>query len=214
MTYTSLAMMNLNKLLTTICLLGALLPCIAQQNAFKGGILIGFNAAQIDGDELRGFDKAGLNLGGRVSREFGSRYELSLDLLYSQRGAQSRLTLDNSSLQNRYHLQYIEVPLQFHLKEWMGVSMEEEAFYRFAATAGLCYSRLIRAKMVGNPFEMREDELNVNDYSWMIGVSYYFNPVNSLHLRYTESINLLYDGPLIARPLRGYFLTLQYLYGL
>lgn len=184
----------------------------AQHNAFKGGILIGFNAAQIDGDDLRGFDKAGLNLGGRISREFSKRTEVSLDILYSQRGAQSRLTLDNSSLQNRYHLQYIEVPIQFHLKEWLGVTMDEETFYRFSASAGFSYSRLISAKMVGNPFEMREDQLNVNDYSWMIGVSYYLNPVNSLHFRYTESINLLYDGPLIPRPLRGYYLTLQYLY--
>jgi len=193
------------------CLSGV---ALAQESPFRAGMLLGFNAAQIDGDELRGFDKAGLSLGARFGLVFSPRTELSMDLLYSQRGSQSRPSRDNSTLLNKYSLHYMEVPFLFHYKEWAAVTTDETAFYRLEVAGGLAYSRLIRARMQGNPFEGREELLNQNDFSYILGFGFHASPVHSFHFRYTDSINFLFDDlqALNVRRLRGYFLTLQYLY--
>lgn len=199
-------------------LLILLLPITAssQDSRFKGGILIGLNASQIDGDELRGFDKAGLSAGARFSAVITPRTEISMDLLYSQRGSQARLTLDNRVPQSKYSLHYVEVPFLFHYKEWLGVTLEETSFYRLEVSAGLSYSRLIRSRMIDNPFEGREELLNQNDFSWILGFGYYLNPDNSFHFRFNESLNFLFNDQkaLNTRPLRGYYLSLHYLYNL
>lgn len=189
---------------------------LAQDTRFKGGILLGINASQIDGDEFGGFDKAGLNVGARFSGVVTPRMELSMDLLYSQRGSQARLTLDNRIPQSKYSLHYVEVPFLFHYKEWLGVTVEESSFYRLEVSAGISYSRLIRSRMLDNPFEGREELLNQNDFSWILGFGYYLNPDNSFHFRYNQSVNFLFNDQqaLNTRPLRGYYLSLHYLYNL
>lgn len=186
----------------------------AQERRFRGGVLLGFNASQIDGDELWGYNKAGLNLGGRFLAILNPRMDLSMDLLYSQRGSQSQLTLDNSVPLNRYNLHYFEIPFIFHFKDWAAVSTEEETFYRVEATAGLAYSRLIRARMYNNPFEGREDLLRQDDFSWLVGFGFHATPRQGFHFRYTSSINKLFSDQesLNTKDLRGFFLTLQYLY--
>jgi len=186
----------------------------AQDRRFRGGVLLGFNASQIDGDELWGHNKAGLNLGGRFLAIINPRMDISMDLLYSQRGSQSQLTFDNSIPLNRYNLHYLEVPFIFHFKDWAAVSVDEESFYRVEATAGLAYSRLIRARMYNNPFEGREDLLRQNDFSWLVGFGFHATPRQGFHFRYTSSINRLFTDQesLNTKDLRGYFLTLQYLY--
>lgn len=195
-----------------------LIPVVAlsQDTRFKGGILIGLNASQIDGDELRGFDKAGLSVGARFGAVITPKTEVSMDLLYSQRGSQARLTLDNRIPQSKYSLHYVEVPFMFHYKEWLGVTLDETSFYRLEVSAGISYSRLIRSRMLDNPFEGREELLNQNDFGWILGFGYYLNPDNSFHFRFNESLNFLFDDQqaLNTRPLRGYYLSLHYLYNL
>ncbi len=187
----------------------------AQQSPFGAGLLVGMNAAQIDGDELRGFDKAGLSLGGRFAVRLAPRWEMSMDLLYSQRGSRAPYSKDNATPANKYSLHYLEVPFLVRIREWAAVTTDETAFYRLEAAAGFSYSRLIHARMTGNPFEGREDLLNANDFGWMMGFGIHLNPENSFHFRYTESINFLFDDRAalpVPRKLRGYYLSLHYLY--
>lgn len=186
----------------------------AQTQRFKAGMMLGFNASQIDGDELWGYNKAGLNLGVRFAAIITPRIDLSMDMLYSQRGSQSQFSLDNSVELNRYNLHYIEVPVILHFKDWVGVTSDDEQFYRVEINGGLAYSRLIKARMHGNAFVNREDLLNQNDFSWLIGLGYHASPYHSFHVRYTDSINYLFDDQdaFNTRKLRGYFLTLHYLY--
>lgn len=185
----------------------------AQTRRFRGGVMLGFNASQIDGDELWGYNKAGLNLGGRFLAIITPRTDISMDLLYSQRGSQSQLTLDNSVPLNRYNLHYFEVPFIYHFKDWAAVSVDGDSFHRVEANAGLAYSRLIRARMYNNPFEGREDLLRQNDFAWLVGFGFHATPNQGFHFRYTSSINKLFTDQqaLNTKDLRGYFLTLQYL---
>ena len=194
-------------------LLVTALSSTAQERRFQAGILFGFNASQITGDDLWGYNKAGLNVGFRVNTIIQPRIDVSMDILYSQRGAQSAFSLDNSQLLNRYNLHYIEVPVIFHYKDWE-VEIDKTSYYRMDFQAGLAYGRLFRARAVANPFEGQEDLFNENDFSWLIGAGYHASELHSVHFRYTSSINLLFDDleALNAKALRGFFLTLQYLY--
>lgn len=198
-------------LIPALCLAAG---AFGQESRFRGGMLLGLNAAQIDGDDLRGFDKAGLSIGSRFQVGFTDNLTLSMDLLYSQRGAQAPYSKDNSTPVNRYSLHYLEVPFLLHYLEWAAITTADEPFHRLSFTGGLAYSRLIRARMTGNPFEGREDLLNQNDYSYVLGFGLHLNPQHSFHFRYTDSFNFLFDDvqALNTRRLRGYFLTLQYLY--
>lgn len=185
----------------------------AQERRFQAGILFGFNASQITGDDMWGYRKAGLNMGFRINTIIQPRIDVSMDILYSQRGAQSAFSLDNSQLLSRINLHYIEVPVIFHYKDWE-VEVDKTSFYRMDFQAGLAYGRLFRARAAGNPFEGQEDLFNNNDFSWLIGAGYHSSAHHSFHFRYTSSINLLFDDldALNAKTLRGFFLTLQYLY--
>lgn len=204
---------TIRGLLLIFLLIGLTYQAEAQDRRFKGGIMFGFNASQINGDDLWGYNKAGLNLGFRINTVIKPRIDVSMDLLYSQRGAQSAFSLDNSQLLNRYNLHYIEVPVIFHYKDWE-VEVDNTSFYRMDFQAGLAYGRLFRARAVANPFEGREDLLNENDFSWIVGAGYHASEHHSFHFRYTSSINLLFNDldALNAKSLRGFFLTLHYLY--
>lgn len=188
----------------------------AQTSPFKGGILIGFNAAQIDGDDLRGFDKLGFNFGLRFLTDFHPRMGISFDFLYSLRGSQSPLVKDNASFQTKYNLHYLEVPVLFHFREWAVVSQENISYKRIQISGGLAYSRLIRARVYGSPFENNEQHLNKNDISYIVGFGLHTTPSQSFQFRYNDSLNFLFninksDFP-YPRNLRGYFLTLHYIY--
>jgi len=58
-----------------------------QAQTFQASVLLGTNFSQIDGDELQGFHKVGLNGGIRVVAKLNDRWRIGPEILYSQRGA-------------------------------------------------------------------------------------------------------------------------------
>ncbi len=85
------------------------IPLISQAQRFKGGLLLGVNACQIDGDSLSGYNKAGLMGGVYVYTEFRDKWTAQLELKYSSKGSAS-VPKDNS-FNHKFRLQYIEMPL-------------------------------------------------------------------------------------------------------
>lgn len=107
---------------------------------FHGGIVVGMNAAQIDGDTYGGYRKVGLNVGGVVYANFSPDWGMSLELLFSQKGAKGIST--EQSLVGPYFMKYTiatnyaEIPVMLH-------------FYRTPRIhigAGASYSQFISAK--------------------------------------------------------------------
>ena len=49
---------------------------------FKGGIILGLSTSQVSGDDLAGFNKAGLIFGGFTNRILSSRNSLQLEIIY------------------------------------------------------------------------------------------------------------------------------------
>ena len=79
---------------------------IGKAGDFKGGLLAGFCASQMDGDKLAGYDKFGPTLGFFVNRNFKEKWNGQFEIRYNQKGAASVKNEESY----RVRLNYIELP--------------------------------------------------------------------------------------------------------
>lgn len=185
----------------------------AQTRRFHAGLIAGLNASQVDGDQLAGFNRLGITAGIRGSAVLSDKFDLNIEMLYSQRG--SRPDLFNPLLDPDINisLQYAEIPVYIGFYDW-----KVEDYYKVKVHAGLSYGRLVSASTLGaNVDDLVDQEdlselFNKNDLSWIIGGSIFFSPNIGLTIRYTRFVNKLFDpskagvnGP----ALRSYFLTFR-----
>ena len=92
-------------------------PVFLQAQGFRAGVLTGVTASQISGDQLGGFDKAGLMIGGMVSTRLGKKLDLAMEILYIQKGSKKNPKPDIGDYTSYLlRLNYFEVPLmlQWH----------------------------------------------------------------------------------------------------
>jgi hypothetical protein len=98
----------------------------------RGGITIGTNLSQVDGDEVYGFKKFGFHGGAVGIIPLKNNFLFSLETIYSQKGAYQN---DRSYYYDAYHLKldYVEIPvmLQYNDRDI------------FTAGLGLSYARLV-----------------------------------------------------------------------
>src|SRR5690606_10170387 len=144
----SIAAMKLRNSL--ICLFRAL-PILAfaavtgplRAQEFSMTAVAGFNACQIDGDDLAGFDKIGLTAGLRARWETPSIIDYNIEFLYSQRGSPPDVFNPEYDPDINVNLQYAEIPVYVTLSDWW---QEEGQYHKVAAHAGFSYGRLINAR--------------------------------------------------------------------
>ncbi len=106
---------------------------------FKGFVSLGFNVAQIDGDEVYGFKKVAPNLGiGAMlplnANKQNEGLQVSMEINYSQRGAKESTAGDPFIY--KASLDYIDIPLMLHYMDKKG---------GVTLGVGLQYSRLIHS---------------------------------------------------------------------
>jgi hypothetical protein len=102
---------KLLTLLVTSTLL--LLVCFtASAQRIKGALIAGVNATQVDGDEAFGYHKFGLNLGAAAIIPITGNWSVSLENIYSEKGAHQRPRFVDS-LDGSYDLKinYLDVPV-------------------------------------------------------------------------------------------------------
>ena len=113
------------------------------QRKIRGALSLGTNLAQVDGDEKYGFYKRGLHIGPSAIVEFTDMFYVSVETLYSQMGAygfpEYYHERDNGEVltgEYRLRLDYVKVPVLFHLidKRSVGIAM------------GASYGRLVNVK--------------------------------------------------------------------
>lgn len=99
----------------------------------KGAAIAGLNLSQVDGDEVYGFNKAGLNIGASAIVPFSDHWEVSIETIFIQKGSYQKPGYDDS-LTGEYKLKlnYLEVPVLIHYND-RG---------RMALGAGLSWGRL------------------------------------------------------------------------
>jgi hypothetical protein len=209
----------ISNIISCISILALMLysgPCFGQ--GFNGRIIAGFNAAQIRGDDLAGFNKIGVNAGVGAGYEINKHWELKLHLLYSQRGSRSELFSDQAVVPTEFVLDYASIPLIAAYKEWES-TWNNTTYYKLHFEFGLAYGRLVRSSI--NDFEPGQNgdvdrlvnAFNQNDLSWLAGFSLMFNPKWGMHFRYTRSAIPIYrvedDPSIYYKNLVPFFLTFQ-----
>jgi len=110
----------------------------------KGEAIFGMNLSQVDGDEVYGFKKVGLNFGAGVLIPFDKkgRWDVSIEALFNQKGANQGIqyydTVDGQPQTGEYNLNlnYVEVPVL--------VMYTDKDF--ISAGAGFSWGRLVSVK--------------------------------------------------------------------
>ena len=152
------------KFIYTIIL--CLIVSITLGQDFKGGIKVGFNISQIDGDKMMGYHKGGLIFGAYINRELKPRLNWQMEMIYIGKGSKQGSNVQSGQFNyRRISVDYVEVPmlLQFwaekiktHLELGLSFatlisSKEEDDYgettiigpfrkYEFASLAGFNYA--------------------------------------------------------------------------
>ncbi len=186
-------------LFITFLFLSLGIPTYSQ--GFKAALIAGMNASQIDGDNLYGFNKLGLSVGGRLGYKTDKSYDIALEMLYSQRG--STLNTFNSLPSDRIGLNYFEIPIIFNLRDWY---IEKEDYFKVRVETGFSYGYLFQIEAVG----FNESYFKKHDISWLIGAGLNINKMFGVGIRYSTSLFKMYEVPNTAEnSLLSYFLTLR-----
>ena len=167
----------------------------AKAQTFLGEAFVGYNICQVDGDQIMGYFKPGINVGvgviAPVWRKNNFSLELSLEVLYNQKGAkQGRKYFDHKidsitghEITGEYNLSmsYGEVPIMVYFTDKRLIS----------AGVGISYSRLMGLKEyehgINTGVTATSGEFNQNEFNiladiklriykrWKIGVRYSYS---------------------------------------
>lgn len=157
---------------------------------FYGGLLLGANFSQVDGDYYAGFRKTGINAGAIVYAKLGSKVAASMEILFSQKGARghrARVSTGAKYTIQKYNinLNYAEVPIM--------INYFDKRKSHFGA--GLSYSQLIS----GNETVQTDPGYPVSD-------------LNALYPFRKFDLNAVICGNLHLKG--GWFLNYRYQYSL
>ncbi len=163
-----------------------LLNCASSAQKFSGTAIVGANVSQIDGDNLFGWDKIGINGGMRLGYTIANKTNLAIEFLYSQRG--SAPSIASGSSFGSIDLKYIEIPVLVEYNDWY---LEDEDYYKIGAEAGFSYGNLfsVTSSNAVNPVGL--DGYKKNDISFTIGARYSFTKNIAGVFRYSQSIGTI-----------------------
>lgn len=185
-----------------------LLSVVATANAqrFVGRAILGMNFAQIEGDDVHGFFKLGVNAGMGVSLPLNrpQTWTVSAELLYAQKGAykhcsegyfdityyHSSMFEDvnpavpfNPNIKCNISLDYVQIPVLFHYEDM-------RTGCKFGL--GFSWSRLVRAKEIYNGYtrytNVRSGTYRTSDWSVLADVDVRLYKNLSLGIRWELSM--------------------------
>lgn len=176
------------------------------ERLFRAGIVGGFNASQLDGDQFRGYSKLGAHAGLKVIYQLPAKPKvgLSTEMLFSMKGSSSDLNFSSSNNnQVKITLNYIEIPLLVSYREW-----------KMDFQAGFSYGRLIGSSTSILTTNYLEDDFRKGDMNVLFGTTYYFNENLGATFRYSRSFVNAVKKDVNKDALVGHLLTfrLEYLF--
>lgn len=165
-----------------------------ERKVFFGSLVLGMNAAQIDGDTYAGFKKAGLNMGLGAYMRFHPKWLGNLELVYSQKGAREinlyeSPTVGTVPLGYRARLNYVEIPL----------TLNYLVYDKLHLGAGLSYSRLISDKEEIDSYTttipaVSENTFRKQDINYLISLQYQLYENLFVRVRYQYSALSIRDA--------------------
>jgi hypothetical protein len=149
---------------------------------FKGGFYLGMTASQVHGDNLGGYDKAGLNAGFYTAINITPNARLALELAFLQKGAKE----PPSDTSNFYKLSlgYFEIPLLFQYR-WRDLSFE----------IGPALDINVYSNEAWDGFERESiPPYNTLSLTGIVGVSWHFTEKVHINFRTNNSLTSIRDG--------------------
>lgn len=158
-----------------------------QDARFRASILVGFNASQIDGDDLAGFNKAGINIGGQVNiildrKDWVGRFQPSVGIGFTQLGSAPSNNNENELyLAQRFNLAYAQIPVMIHYID-----------QRWVFSTGFAYGRLVNTKFIdSNNLDVTDvvsDNYRDSTVSFIGGGTVYFTRNIGLNVNWEHSV--------------------------
>ena len=159
----------------------------------KGEALVGFNLTQVEGDEVVGFRKLGVNLGLGAMIPFGNKWDVSMEISYTQKGARQKeqysdSTSSGSPITGAYKLRlnYVEVPIMVHFtdKDFLTIG------------AGFSWGRLVGVQEWEHGQLIEGTTLNSgtydkNDFSYVIDLRLRIKGPLKFGVRYQNSMMII-----------------------
>lgn len=160
---------------------------------FRAGPLAGITFSQVDGDNYVGYNKVGLNLGVFVMRELSDKWELQLDIAFTQKGSRKAPKPDQGLYDDyKIHLNYFQFPLVARY-QYKKISFEG------GASIGALISS--QEEIDGTPVEDMPGSSPVPfqniEWATILGFNYHVSERLWLNARFLYSINRIripYDG--------------------
>ena len=157
---------------------------------FGAELLVGANFSQVDGDQLAGYDKLGLNAGLQINREINEKWEGAFEIRFSMKGARTVVTDPDLppplDLTLNYH--YLEIPF---LAKYIAVK-------NFTFYAGPSLGINVVNQRNENGRESEELELNTLELGLQLGGTYYLTDKVGLDLRHSYSLSSIRNVPIIV----------------
>lgn len=171
---------------------------------FKGEIIAGMNASQIEGDEVFGFKKFGGNMGMGVMLPFqfnkkssDKTWAVSMEMLFSQKGSHQRqrqgiLFPADSVVSDRYYdstvkydlrLNYVSMPIMLHY-------LDMKTGWTFGV--GVAYNRLFGIREIENGMEtytsLSSETYSLHEISVMADIRFRIYRQLKFNFRYEYSL--------------------------
>jgi len=165
----------INKILIVL-----LLPMATNAQSFKASIIGGINASQVSGDELGGFNKAGVMFGGSAILPVTPKSDVAMELLFIQKGSKTPTSKDNSNtVYYKMSLNYLEVQINYtyHASKKIGLHV------------GPTFGVLVGEKEEDIAGELTErPEFQKTEIGIAGGLSFHFSEKVGLYMRLSNSL--------------------------
>ncbi|MBK7175154.1 MAG: PorT family protein [Bacteroidales bacterium] len=153
------------KYLATVLLFFIIIQSSVAQR-FTGGITAGLTATQVDGDTYKGYNKAGLTVGGWVNISLSDHSAFHTGINYIQKGSRHNPDYDKGDLDKLIiRLGYVEMPLLYQYKLKSGFFLE----------AGTSIGVLLHSYAEFNLLEQPNNPFRLMDVSFQAGIGYKLN---------------------------------------
>lgn len=181
---------------------------------FNAGLVFGFNAAQLDGDSQYGYDKLGWLTGISGMMKLNKRANVSVGLLFSQKGSQPKdyeRTIPKSIdyVPTVFSLNFAEVPVMINHR----VSKNQKGVYIIQLQAGFVYSRLLSSKVeevsifskkiADVSYTQYQEYFNSEEWSVRVGAAAFILPKLTFGMTFSNAFSDLFDARAIGIPLRN-----------
>lgn len=191
---------------------------------FGTGVFLGYNLSQIDGDDMQGYDRPGMNFGIRGITYLFPKLEFHTELSYSQQGSQSKDFKGVLNQGRQLKLDYGGISAILAINDWYQPVKE---FYRFQLTGGVSLKRIIRTDYQDITGPSRRTNFaevwpyfNSTDFAMILGANFKVTNRFGLSFRYNRSLSKILDGEEVKMyfekkdilSMKGYFLSANVFY--